>query len=218
MDADIRVSIADDHPIFRKGLREVVDAERGLRVVAEAADGAEALEQIEAVRPEVAILDIHMPKMSGFELARLIRERNLAVGIIFLTMYQDEETFNEATDAGVKGYVLKESAVTDIIGGVRAVASGRHFISPSISTYLVERSTRAASLAARKPGINDLTPSERRILKLIAENKTSREIADNLFISYRTVENHRANICTKLDLRGSHSLVKFAIEHRSRLL
>jgi DNA-binding NarL/FixJ family response regulator len=217
MEAEIRILIADDHPIFRKGLRDVIEAERGLKVVAEAGDGAAALEQIEALSPDVVILDIHMPKTSGFEVARGIRQRKLAVKIIFLTMYQDEDTFNEAMDVGVKGYVLKESAVTDIIGGVKTVVAGRHFISPSISTYLVNRGARSVSLAKGKPSINDLTPAERRILRLIAENKTSREIAEELFISYRTVENHRANICTKLELRGSHSLVKFAIEHKSQL-
>jgi DNA-binding NarL/FixJ family response regulator len=217
MDADILVLIADDHPIFRKGLRDVIEAASGLKVVAEAGDGTEALKLIEALAPDIAILDIHMPKTSGFEVAREVGRRRFTVKVIFLTMYEDEDTFNEAMDVGVKGYVLKESAVTDIIAGVKTVAAGRHFISPSISTHLVNRSARSVSLAKEKRGINELTPSERRILRLVAENKTSREIAEELFISFRTVENHRANICNKLELHGSHSLVKFAIEHKSQL-
>ncbi|MDQ3686158.1 MAG: response regulator transcription factor [Acidobacteriota bacterium] len=217
MEAEIRILIADDHPIFRKGLRDVIESEPGLTVVAEAVDGAAALAGIEDLAPDVAVVDIHMPKMSGFGLAREVRQRRLAAKIIFLTMYQDEDTFNEAMDVGVKGYVLKESAITDITSSVKTVAAGRHYISPSISTYLVNRGARFASLAKNRPSISDLTPTERRILKLIAENKTSREIAGELFVSYRTVENHRANICNKLELRGSHSLVKFAIEHKSLL-
>lgn len=217
MEAKIRILIADDHPIFRKGLRDVIETEQGVEVVAEAGDGEAALRQIEALAPDVAVLDVHMPKMSGFAVAREIRERKLPVKIVFLTMYQDEDTFNEALDVGVKGYVLKESAVTDIISGIRAVSAGQHFISPLISTYLVNRSERAVSLAKAKPTIGDLTPAERRVLRLIAENKTSREIAEELFISHRTVENHRTNICTKLNLHGTHSLVKFAIEHKTQL-
>ena len=132
-------------------------------------------------------------------------------------MHKDEDLFNEAMDAGAKGYVLKDSVVTDIIQSVRAAQEGRHFISPQLSSYLLNRNARAASLIKQKPGLNNLTPTERRILKLIAENKTSREIASELFISTRTVENHRANICAKLELHGAHALLKFALEHKSAL-
>jgi len=117
----------------------------------------------------------------------------------------------------VKGFVLKENAVGDILTGLVAVAGGEHYLSPSISGYLVRRRGRAEELAARKPGLEDLTKAERRVLKLISEKKTSREIAAELFISPRTVEAHRANISVKLDLRGSHSLLRFALENRAAI-
>jgi two-component system, NarL family, response regulator DegU len=216
-DENIRVVIADDHPIFRKGLLQVIQMEPDVEVVGEAGDGKQALEQIEGLKPEVAVLDIDMPGKSGFKLAEEIGERKLAVKIIFLTMYKEENAFNRALDLGVKGYLLKDSAVTDIVAGIRAVARGEHFISPAISSYLINRSGRATRLEEQKPGLKDLTPMERRILKSIVENKTSKQIAEELFISARTVDNHRTNIATKLDLHGSHALLKFAFDHKSEL-
>jgi DNA-binding NarL/FixJ family response regulator len=149
--------------------------------------------------------------------ARRTGEKGLVVEIVFLTMHKDEDVFNEAMDAGAKGYVLKESATNDIVQSIRAVAAGRNFISPELSTYLVSRGGRAASLVRRKPGLDALTATEARVLKLIAENKTSRQIASDLGVSVRTIENHRANISTKLELRGAHVLLKFALEHKSSL-
>lgn len=217
MKNQIRVLIADDHPIFRQGLRQVIEAEPSLRVVADVGDGETALESLRQQRPEVAVIDIDMPKMNGFELARAIRQDKLSVEIIFLTMHKDEDIFNEALDLSVKGYIVKDSAVTDIVGSIKAVAAGHRFISPSISAYLFSRRERAAALVEEKPRLVDLTATERRILKLIADNKTSREIAEQLYTSHRTVENHRTNMCQKLELRGSHALLKFALEHKSQL-
>jgi DNA-binding NarL/FixJ family response regulator len=212
-----RILIADDHPIFREGLRRLIESENGLEVVSEAGDGRTALREIEAFQPDVAILDVDMPEMDGFDVARAVKEKRLPVELVFITMYKDEEMFNEALDLGVKAYVLKDSAVTDLIGAVRAVLAGSNFISPALSSHLINRHGRANALERKKPGLKDLTPTERRILPLIADNKTSREIAEALFISVRTVENHRSNICQKLDLHGAHALLKFALEHKSEL-
>lgn len=217
MSAEIRILIADDHPVFRKGLRQIVEEDSALRVLAEAEDGEAALALIQQLVPDVALLDVDMPKLDGIEVARALSQKHQAVEIVFLTMHKDEDLFNEAMDAGAKGYVLKDSVVTDIIQSIRAAHEGRHFISPQLSSYLLNRNARAASLIKQKPGLNNLTPTERRILKLIAGNKTSREIASELFISIRTVENHRANICAKLELHGAHALLKFALEHKSAL-
>ncbi|MEW6207001.1 MAG: response regulator transcription factor [Acidobacteriota bacterium] len=217
MATEITVAIADDHPIVRQGLRQVIESDRSLKVVAEAGDGRTALEQIEALRPDVAILDIDMPEMDGFEVARALAERRLQVEVVFLTIHRDEDLFNEAIDLGAKGYVLKDSALTDITGSIKAAAAGQHYTSPSMSSYLIRRSSRAVRLATHKPGLNDLTPTELRILKLIAQYKTSREIADEMCISPRTVDTHRTNICNKLDLHGSHALMKFALAHKSDL-
>ena len=217
MDSEIRILIADDHPIFRQGLRQLFASVAGMTVVSEAGDGRAALAEIEAHKPDVAVLDVNMPDLDGFAVARAVKEKHLPIGLIFLTMHNDEDLLNEALDLGVKGYVLKDSAVTELIGAVRAVLSGEHFISPALSKHLINRRSRADTLERSKPGLKDLTPTERRILPLIADNKTSREIADELFISVRTVENHRSNICQKLELHGAHALLKFALEKKSEL-
>jgi DNA-binding NarL/FixJ family response regulator len=214
MKPEISIVIADDHPVFRQGLRQIIDMEDGLKVLGEARDGATALSMIRELKPDVAVLDINMPNMKGFDVAREIRQQGLKVGIIFLTMYDDERMFNEALNVGALGYLLKDSAISDIAESVRVVATGQHFISPSISRYLINRSSRTATLSEKSPSLKDLTPAELRILKLISENKTSKEIAAQLFISYRTVENHRANICQKLGIHGSNALIKFALEHK----
>jgi DNA-binding NarL/FixJ family response regulator len=217
MATEISILIADDHPVFRQGLRQVIEKNAQLKVLAEAEDGLTALALIQELQPQVALLDVDMPGQDGIAVARAIREKRLATSVVFLTMHKDEEVFNEAMDAGVQGYVLKDSAVTDIIHSIRAVAAGQHFISPQLSSYLLNRNARAAALFKQKPSLDHLTPTERRVLKLLSENKTSREIAAELFVSVRTIENHRANICDKLDLRGANALLKFAIEHKSAL-
>jgi DNA-binding NarL/FixJ family response regulator len=217
MKTEIRIVIADDHPIFRKGLRSAIESDPGLKIIAEAEDGEEALENIQTLQPEIAILDMEMPNKGGFEVLRAIEEKKLSVAVIFLTMHKDERFFNAALDQGAKGYVLKDSAATDIIASIKMVAAGKNFISPQLSTYLLGRRARAASLLEQKPSLSKLTPTERQVLRLIAANKTSREIADELCISIRTVEKHRANISEKLELHGSHVLLSFALEHKSEL-
>lgn len=215
--SEIRVLIADDHPIFRKGLRSTIEADSRLKVVAEAEDGDAALQQIEAFNPEIVVLDMEMPNKDGFEVMRTIQKRKLSVAVIFLTMYKDERFFNAALDLGVMGYVLKDSAVNDIVVSIKAVAAGQNFISPQLSTYLLSRRVRAASLIEQKPSLKNLTPAERQVLRLISANRTSKEIANELYISIRTVEKHRANVCEKLELHGSHALLSFALEHKSEL-
>ena len=217
MPVRVKVLIVDDHPLFRKGLRQVVETDQRFELVAEAGDGETALQLIDEKKPDIAVLDVNLPGLSGLEVARSLLAKRLPTRIIVLTMHKDEETFNHALDLGVKGFVLKENAVQDILNSLAAVAAGEHYLSPSISGYLVRRRGRAEALADKKPGLDDLTKAERRILKHIAEKKTSREIAAELFISPRTVEAHRANICAKLELRGSHSLLQFALENRSSL-
>src|SRR5215470_6496772 len=217
MTGGVRIVIADDHPVFRRGLRTIVEAEPSLKVVAEAEDAVTALARIRAEEPDVAILDIDMPNGGGFEVVREIQKLSLPTQVIFLTMYKDEGLFNKAMDMGVKGYVLKDSAIGDIVAGVKTVAAGQNYISQPLATYLVNRSRRLKEFVQQTPSINDLSPTERRVLRLIAENKTSREIAAELFISVRTVERHRFNICTKLDIHGSNALIRFALENKQLL-
>ncbi|HEU0039987.1 MAG TPA: response regulator transcription factor [Verrucomicrobiae bacterium] len=214
MSAKIRVLIVDDHPLFRQGLRQVVEADSRFDLVAEAGDGETALRSIQDKTPDVAVLDVDLPRLSGLEVARTILSKGLPTRVIILTMYKEEEIFNRALDFGAMGFVLKENAVEDILNSIVAVAAGEHYLSSTISGYLLRRRGRAEELAMNKPGLNDLTKAERRILKLIAEKKTSREIATELFISQRTVDAHRAHISAKLDLHGNHSLLQFALENR----
>ena len=218
MSNEITIILADDHPIVRKGLREIIEEDQRLRVVSEANNGREAVEAIEKFSPQVTILDVDMPLMNGFETAREIRARKLATEIIFLTMHRDEDLFNEAIDLGAKGFVLKDSALIDIIECVKTVAASEHYASHALTKFLINRSRRALGLTEQQPTVKDLTPTERRVLKLIAEDMKSKEIGEELFISPRTVEKHRQNICQKLNLQGSHSLFKFAVQHKSELL
>jgi DNA-binding NarL/FixJ family response regulator len=215
---NITIVIADDHPIVRKGLRETLEEESNFVVLAEVDNGQKAIEAVEKFNPKVTILDIDMPVMNGFDVARVICEKKFPTEIIFMTMHRDEDLFNEAIDLGAKGFVLKDSALTDIIECVKAVAASQHYTSHALTSFLINRSRRAIGLSEKQPSINDLTQTERRILKLIAENLTTKEIGEQLFISPRTVEKHRENICQKLNLQGSHSLLKFALQHKSQLL
>ena|SRR5689334_12508212 len=213
----IRILIADDHPIVRQGLRVAIDADPRFTVVAEASNGRAALDQIQRLKPQIAVLDIDMPELDGFAVVRELRQRQLAVEVIFLTVHRDERFFTEALQLGTKGYVLKDSAVTDIVSSIIAVAAGEHFASPALTSYLIKSRRSNAAAGVAPAGVEELTATERRVLALIADYKTSREIGDLLHISHRTVQTHRANICTKLDLHGSHALMKFALDHRAEL-
>ncbi len=217
MEAEIKIVMADDHPIVRQGLRQMIEADKLLTIVAEAGDGRSALELIERHKPDVAVLDIDMPQMDGFAIARNLQQKKFAIEIVFLTMHSEAEIFQAAMDLGIKGYVLKDSAITDIVVSIKSVAAGRTYLSPSLSAHLLHHRRRVEELDKEQPGLHALSPMERRILKAIAEDKTSKEIASELFISYRTVETHRTNICRKLDLHGSLALVKFAVTHKSEL-
>ncbi len=217
MDKTVTLLIADDHPVFRKGLKDSVQSLPELKVVGEAENGEVALGLIAELRPQIALVDIEMPVMSGFDLVKALRARQIPVDVIFLTMYKEEDMFNEAMDLCARGYVLKESAVHDILECIRIVSAGGYYVSPVLSVLLIRRNDRQKEFENKHAALASLTLTERKILRLISENKTSQEIADELFISRKTVENHRMNIVNKLNLHGHHNLLKFAIEHKSSL-
>ena len=215
MSEEIRLIMADDHPIFREGLRQIIEKDSRIKIIGEADNGQKALELIEEKIPDIALLDIDMPKLTGLEVLKKVS--GTSVKIIFLTMYSEEDIFDEAMGLGVKGYVLKDSAVNDILECILSVSEGNYFISPSMSNLLLRRRKKMTDLRKSNPMLDSLTPTEKKILRFISQNKTSKEIADVLFLSHRTIENHRTNISNKLNLKGSHSLIKFAIENKSLL-
>lgn len=217
MSSEIKIVIADDHPLFRVGVRTMIKTEKSFSIIAEADNGRTALDLIEKHQPQVAILDINMPEMSGFDVARAIKEKNLPVEIIILTMYREEKLFKVAINLGIKGYILKDSVHTDIVRGIKAVSQGQAFLSSELSSVIMNRLNQNALVQEKNKGIASLSPTQLRVLKLISEDKTSKEIASILCISQRTVETHRAKINLKLDLHGNLSLVKYAILHKSEL-
>jgi DNA-binding NarL/FixJ family response regulator len=215
--AHVRIVIADDHPILRQGLRQVIESDPHLHVIGEADDGEAAVEQIAAECPDVVVLDIDMPKLDGFGVVRALQTRRLTPAIIFLTLHASEELFTEAMELGARGYILKESAIAGIVDGVKAVAAGHYYVTPSLTGFLVGHRARAKTLGERQPGLDALTPTERKILQLVAGGHSSKEIAAQLFVHYRTVENHRVSIAQKLGLHGHNAVLKFALRHRSDL-
>jgi DNA-binding NarL/FixJ family response regulator len=214
----LSIVIADDHPVFRHGLRNLIESEHGFKVVGEAGDGEQALEMICKLHPAIAILDVAMPKLDGLALARKLIAQEPQVGVILVTMYCEQKLFTEAFEAGVKGYVLKDSAATDIISCIKAVTAGQNYTSQELTTYLVNRVRQAETIGLTRSDLEGLTTTELRILLLLADYKTSKEIAHDLCISPRTVDTHRNNICQKLDIHGSHALMRFALGHKDLLL
>jgi DNA-binding NarL/FixJ family response regulator len=203
----IRVVIADDHGIVRSGLKMLIDRQHDMQVVAEAGDGVTALEQAQARRPHVAVLDVSMPRMTGLQAAREIRSHVPDTRVLLLSMHDDERYFLEGLEAGAAGYVLKRAADTDLIGAVRTVAEGRTFLSDDAQRTLMDEWLENGS-----PQPDDrLTPRELEVVKLIAEAFTNRQIAATLKLSEKTVESHRANVLSKLDMRDRVELVRYAI-------
>jgi DNA-binding NarL/FixJ family response regulator len=217
MSESILVVIADDHPIVRKGLREIIEEEPDMRVAGEAADGEACLALIEKLRPDIVVLDVNMPKVNGFSLAEELHKRKLAVDIIFLTVHDDVDLLQRAMDLG-KGYILKESGLIEIVNGIRSVAAGKPYVSPTMTASLLSRRSQAQAFERDMPALASLTPAERRILSLIAAGKPTKVIAAELHVHPRTIETHRASICQKLHLNGANSLLRFALENKSKLL
>jgi DNA-binding NarL/FixJ family response regulator len=203
----MRLLIADDHGIVRGGLRALLDRQPDMEVVAEAADGAEALAEALQCRPDVAILDVAMPKLTGLQVARELHAQAPQIDVLILSMHDDERYLFEALKAGASGYVLKSEADHDLVDAVRAVKRGDPFL-----TNAAERSLIRAWMADDATGpVEPLTPREQEVLKLIAEAHTNNEIAEILHLSAKTVESHRGNLLRKLGMRDRVELVRYAI-------
>ena len=203
--------LADDHTVMRTGLRLLLDRERDFAVVGEAGDGKTAVEVVEQQSPDVAVLDIAMPYLNGIEAAARIAAVRPRTGVVILSMHSDETYVLRALKVGARGYLLKDSAETDLIAAIRTVAAGRTFFSPAISNMLVEDYIREI----RQRGVEDsyelLSPREREIVQLMAEGKTTKEIAAGLSLSAYTVDTHRSNIMRKLNVNSLAELILYAV-------
>jgi DNA-binding NarL/FixJ family response regulator len=216
MEKIIKVIIADDHPIFRTGLRQIVESE-SIKILAEASNGKEAIEKIKEYKPDIAILDINMPQVDGLGVFDGIRKLKLETKVIFLTAHENERIFNKALDMGAYGYVLKENASQDLIECINTVMNEDYYVSPTVANLLINRNRKRREFEEKNTGINSLTDAERKVLKMISEQKSSKEIADEMFVSSRTIDKHRENISNKLNIHGSNALMKFAIDNKSSI-
>ena len=207
----IRLLLVDDHEIVRAGLRMLFLAEPDMEIAGEAGSGAEALQAVARLRPDVVLMDVAMPGMSGIEATRRIKAASPETAILALTMYEDEQYFFEMLNAGASGYIPKRAAPDDLVSAIRVVSQGNVFLYASLARFLLSE-VLPAHEAKDEPGAADeLTPREREVLTHIAEGKTNREIADALVISPKTVDRHRENIMQKLNLHSRVELVKYTI-------
>ncbi len=212
---NIRVVIADDHTVFRAGLRMLLNAEPGIEVVGEAADGTEAVTKTAEFTPDILLLDIAMPSLGGIDVIRAIKAKNLSVAILILTMYEDEGYLREALKAGAMGYVPKKAAEADLISAIRAVHRGEFFIYSSLAKVLVKDAGYGSIIENNVPdgSYQRLSQREREVLKLVAGGFTNQQIADQLFLSVKTVDSYRARVSEKLNLRGRAELLRYALKH-----
>lgn len=215
MNPKVKILIADDHPVFRHGLCMIIQNEANLTFLGEAENGKIALELVEQNKPDVVILDLDMPVMDGVETARNLYKKFPEVKTVILTMHKNRDLLNMMKSLNIKGYMLKDSAIIEIVDCIKKVVDGNTFISPAITEMLLEEISFVKNQLDFEEMLSNLTSAEKRIIKLIAETKSTREIAEELFISVRTVENHRFNICNKLNLKGNHSLIRFAISNKN---
>jgi two-component system, NarL family, response regulator DegU len=214
---NINVLIADDHPLFRLGVIKELETYPGLTVAAETGDGIEAFDLIKKINPDAAILDYQMPGLNGLQITAKLREQNYSTKIILLTMHCDKKIFQRAIDAGINAYVLKDDAVLDIVNAVKSALAGQTFISPGMTGFLVQDMKKPSAENSIEGLIDELTNAEKNILSLIAELHTNTEIADCLFLSKRTIENHKVSIARKLQLKSSKDLLRFAVKNKDKI-
>ncbi len=210
----IRVLICDDHALFRRGLVMVLESEDGIEVVAEAEDGEDAVAKAAEAAPDVILMDVRMPKMSGIDATRAIAEVVPTAKILMLTVSDDEEDLYEAVKAGATGYLLKEISIEEVANAIRAVMSGQSLISPSMASKLLSEFNNLAKQAQQKVMAPRLTDRELQVLKLVAKGLSNREVAEELFISENTVKNHVRNILEKLQLHSRMEAVMYAVRER----
>ncbi len=207
----VRILLADDHTVMRAGLRALLERQPNLEVVGEAGDGRQSVELASSHVPDVVVMDIAMPNLNGVEATRRMVSKQPTISVVILSMYSDESYVMRALEAGARAYLLKDSAVTDLIRAIEAVSQGKSFFSPKISRILAEEYVRALKQKGVADSYELLTPREREILQLLAEGKTNKEVATSLNISVYTAETHRGNILQKLNLHSTAELVLYAV-------
>lgn len=210
-----QILIADDHPVFLFGLKSIIGSIESCEVADVASNGSDAFNLIRKTNPDIAILDIDMPGLNGIEVLKKVTAMNSSTKVIILTMHKDESIFNLAFDSGAEGYVIKDNAAIDIVNCICAVSEGNTFVSPQINSYEINRKTSNNSNALTL--INSLTVSEKIVLKEVCKNICSTEIANKLNVSHKTIQNHRFNICKKMNLEGVNSLLTYALLNKSTI-
>ncbi len=208
----VKLLVADDHKIFRQGIKKLLEEEPDLQVVGEAADGREAVKKATELKPDVILMDIAMANLNGLEATKQIKKVLPDVKVIMLTMHKNEEYVLQSFQAGASGYILKEGAVEELVSAIRSIHQDKSVLSPSISKTLIDAYLRKMETGKTETPFDLLTDREREVLQLIAEGYTNREVAKSLFISVKTVEAHRAHIMQKLNIHEIAKLVKYAIQ------
>ena len=209
----IRVLLADDHTILRDGIRALLVDQADIEVIGEAEDGLSTVKMVGKLKPDVVIMDIAMPLLNGLEATRQIQRDHPQVKVLILTMHENEEYIRQVLAAGALGYVLKDAAAHDLLGAIRAVHRGEAVLSPAITRLVIEDYLRWGDIRPADTS-NGLTPREREILQLIAEGYTNKEIAEILSLSVKTIQSHRSNLMSKLDLHDRGELIKYAIQKK----
>lgn len=210
----IRVLLADDHGLLRKGVRSVISQDSGIVIAGEANDGREAVRLAEALSPDVVVMDVAMPGLNGLDAAALITRKGGRIGVIVLTMYSDEEYLVRAVSAGVRGYLLKDSAEPDLVRAIKAVAAGNTFFSPAIADMLFDDYLLRLQRREVQDSYELLTDREKQVLQLLAQGQTNKEVATTLSLGVSTVETHRMNLMKKLGLRNTAELVLYAVRKK----
>jgi two-component system response regulator NreC len=212
--SEIRILLADDHTLFRQGVRNLLSAETDMKVVDEVSNGSDAIERAAELRPDIVLLDIGMPGFSSFEAARQIRKNRPETKVIFLTMYDDEDYLVEGMDVGASGYVLKDSPAAQLLSAIRDVSRGGTFLSPRMLSQLVDDFRSRVKSETHTPRLATLTAREKEVLKMLAEGLSVKEIACALDLSVKTVEAHKFNLMRKLDIHNKAQLVQYAIQKK----